>query len=120
MSPLVQHKRALAPRRRSAASSGSTRANMLLFAGFSSGVVALVVGFGVLLTVVGVYTIVVWPLTFWDLANLHLEKYSSWTATVVGSIFAGGWLAGMCYFGGVLSRRKQSTVVYAAPKPKMR
>jgi hypothetical protein len=106
LSPLVQHKRALAPPRKSAGSHGSTRANMLLSAGLSSGVVALVVVFGILLTAVGVYTIVVWPLTFWDLASLQLEKYSSWTTTVVASVFAGGSLAGMCYFGGALSRRK--------------
>jgi hypothetical protein len=82
---------------------------MLLFAGFSSGIMALVMGFGVLLTLVGVYTIVIWPLTFWDLANLQLEKYRSWTPTVVACVFGGGSLGGMCYFGGLLSPRKQSS-----------
>lgn len=120
MSPLVQHKRALVPPRRNVGAAGSTRANMLLYAGFSTGVVTLVAGFGVLLTAVGVYTIVVWPLTFWDLASLQLEKYSSWSTTIVASLFAGGSLAGMCYFGGVLSRRKHGTITYSPPKPKMR
>jgi hypothetical protein len=105
LSPLVQHKRALAPPRRNPSPPETTRANMLLFAGFSGGIVALMLGFVGLLAIVGVYVLLVWPLTFWDLANLHLERYRAWTPIIVASVFGTGSLAGSCYFGGVISRR---------------
>ena len=73
---------------------------MLFFASFSTGLAALLVGFLVLITLVGVYSVLVWPLTYWDLTNLGLEKYAGWTATAVVSLFAGGAVAGFWMFSG--------------------
>jgi hypothetical protein len=67
---------------------------MLFFASFSGGLLALMLAFVVLITGVGLYSVLIWPLTFWDLANLGLEKYASWTGTITASVFAGGAFAG--------------------------
>jgi hypothetical protein len=73
---------------------------MLMFESLSAGVIAVAVGLAAVMTVVSLYVVVVWPLTFWDLANLGLEKYGDWTDTVLWSIFAGGSLAGYWCFSG--------------------
>ena len=72
---------------------------------------ALLVGLITLMTVIGLYVIIVWPLTFWDLANLHLERFSSWTGTIVASVFAGGSLAGFSYFSGATLQFKRKASV---------
>ncbi len=79
---------------------------MLLFESLSAGVMAILIGFVAVLAVVGVYVIIVWPLTFWDLANLGLEKYGSWVNTVLWSIFAGGSMAGYWFFSGAAFKPK--------------
>jgi hypothetical protein len=53
-----------------------------------------------MLVLVGIYGVIVWPLTFWDMANLGLERYASWSDTVLWSVFAGGSLAGYWCFSG--------------------
>jgi hypothetical protein len=58
---------------------------MLVFESLSAGVMALAFGMGLVLTLVGIYCVIVWPLTFWDLGNLGLEEYASWTSTVLWS-----------------------------------
>jgi hypothetical protein len=86
---------------------------MLMFESLSAGVMAVAAGFAAVLVVVGVYVVIVWPLTFWDLANLGLEKYGSWADTVLWSVFAGGSLAGYWCFSGAAfkpkSKRKGNT-----------
>jgi hypothetical protein len=79
---------------------------MLIFESLSAGVMAVGAGFAAVLVVVGVYVVIVWPLTFWDLANLGLEKYGSWADTVLWSIFAGGSLAGYWCFSGAAFKSK--------------
>jgi hypothetical protein len=74
---------------------------MLLFESASAGVMAIFVGFLAVLLVVGVYVIVIWPLTFWDLADLHLEQYSSWIKPALWSVFGGGTLGGFLCFSGL-------------------
>jgi hypothetical protein len=74
---------------------------MLLFESASAGVVAIFVGFMAVMTIVGVYVIVVWPLTFWDLGNLHLERFNSWAEPALWSVFGGGTLAGFLCFSGL-------------------
>jgi len=103
MSPLVQR-----PRAGNAGRPDPTDQHwsMLMFESLSAGVLALGVGFAAVMAVVGVYVIIVWPLTFWDLANLGLEKYGSWTDTVLWSIFAGGSLAGYWCFSGAAFKDK--------------
>ena len=103
MSPLVQRTRAGNARRPDPT---DQHWSMLMFESLSAGVLALGIGFAAVMAAVGVYVIIVWPLTFWDLANLGLEKYGSWTDTVLWSIFAGGSLAGYWCFSGAAFKDK--------------
>lgn len=75
---------------------------MLFYSGLLGGISALLLGFILLLSILGVYVILVWPLTFWDLANLGLEKLGSWIWVIVAATFSGGALGGCCYFSGLL------------------
>lgn len=102
MSPLVQRSRA-APSRPNPTDQHWT---MLMFESMSAGVLAIFVGFVAVLTVVGVYVVIVWPLTFWDLANIGLEKLAPWVNTVLWSVFAGGTLAGYWCFSGLAFKSK--------------
>ena len=107
MSPLIQRPRP------GSADPLDQHWSMLLFESVSAGVMAVAVGFLAVMVVVGVYVIIVWPLTFWDLANLGLEQYFSWTNTVLWSIFGGGTLAGYWCFSGMAFRKnpkKRGTV----------
>ena len=111
MSPLVQRQRP-----------GTQRPNpsdqhwsMLLFESLSAGIIAVSVGFGAVLIVVGVYVIIVWPLTFWNLASLGLEQYSSWTNLVLWSVFAGGTMAGYWFFSGAAFKAKPKAKVAVRP-----
>ena len=88
---------------------------MLLFESLSAGAMAVLVGLAVVIAVVGLYVIVVWPLTFWDLANSGLEKYGAWTSTVVWSVFAGGTLAGYWCFSGAAFKAKSAAKRPSAP-----
>lgn len=93
---------------------------MLLFESLSAGVMAVFVGFVAVLAVVGVYVMVVWPLTFWDLANLGLERYASWGSTILWSVFAGGALAGYWCFSGRAFQSKPKARVPVRPAPSRR
>jgi len=111
MSPLVQRSRP-----------GTGRVNptdqhwtMLLFESLSAGVLAIAVGFALVMVVVGAYVLLVWPLTFWDLANLGVEKYGSWVNPVLWSIFAGGSLAGYYCFSGAAFKKTAKSKVAAQP-----
>src|SRR5271154_1227878 len=90
MSPLVQRSRP----QNSQSNSTDQHWSMLLFESLSAGVGAVFLGFTFALVVVGIYVIIVWPLTFWDLANYGLEKYAGWVQTAIWSLFAGGTAAG--------------------------
>jgi hypothetical protein len=83
---------------------------MLLFESCSAGIVAIFVGFVAVLSVVGVYALVVWPLTMWDI-RVPTEQYESWASTVLWSVFAGGTLAGYWCFSGRAFKSK------AKPRP---
>jgi hypothetical protein len=84
---------------------------MLMFESVSAGVMAVVAGLACVMLVVGVFVVIVWPLTFWDLANLGLEKYASWTDTILWSVFAGGSLAGYwCFSGAAFKNRAKGKV----------
>lgn len=86
---------------------------MLFFASFSTGIGALLLGFLVLITLVGIYSVLIWPLTFWDLASLGLEKYAGWTGMLVLSVFMGGAVAGYWMFSGERFKGKQKVIVPA-------
>jgi len=79
---------------------------MLLFESLSVGVLAIGVGLATVLAIVGIYATLVWPLTFWDLGNLGLEQYASWTNTILWSVFAGGSLAGYWCLSGAAFKSK--------------
>jgi hypothetical protein len=109
MSPLVQRTRP-----------GSGRSDptdqhwsMLLFESLSAGIMAVTVGLVAVMLVVGVYVIIVWPLTFWDLANLGLDQYAGWTNIVLWSVFAGGSLGGYWCFSGAAFKAKSKVGVPA-------
>jgi len=97
MSPLVQRSRPVPAKRPDPTDQFW---GMLLFESLSAGVLAVGVGLTAVMLVFMLYAVLVWPLTFWDLANLGLERYASWTDTVLWSIFAGGSLAGYWCFSG--------------------
>lgn len=103
MSPLVQRTR-VSPGQRPDPS--DQHWSMLLFESLSAGAMSVGVGIISVLIVIGVYAIFVWPLTFWDLANLGLEKYDSWANAVLWSVFAGGTLAGYWCFSGAAFKNK--------------
>lgn len=54
-----------------------------MFESVSAGVIAVAAGMAAVLVAVDVFVVMVWPLTFWDPASLGLEKYASWTDTVL-------------------------------------
>lgn len=117
MSPLVQHKQAVIDGSSATGSSADQHWAMLVFESASAGIMALFAGFIAVTVVVGIYVIVVWPLTFWDLGNLHLERYSSWVAPGLWSVFGGGTLAGFLCFSGLIfgSSKRRAVTVSAAP-----
>jgi hypothetical protein len=67
--------------------------------------------------VVGVYAVFVWPLTFWDLANLGLEKYAEYGNTALWSVFAGGTLAGYWCFSGEAFKKPRKTPTKSSVRP---
>lgn len=73
-------------------------------------------GIGSVMLVVSVYAVFVWPLTFWDLGNLGLEKYAEYGNTALWSIFAAGTLAGYWCFSGEAFKNRGKT----PPKPAVR
>jgi hypothetical protein len=83
--------------------------SMLLFESLSAGVMALLVLMMALMLLVGVYVIIVWPLTMWDLPVQNLDGYSSWVSMVLWSVFAGGSLAGLwCFSGAAFKETKKA------------
>jgi hypothetical protein len=103
MSPLVQRPRV----QNSADNSTDQHWSMLAFESLSAGVLAVFLGFTVVLVVVGIYVTLVWPLTFWDLVNTGLEQYAGWAQTAVWSLFAGGTAAGFWCFSGAAFKDKR-------------
>jgi hypothetical protein len=111
MSPLVQRTRPGSGR----PDPNDQHWSMLLFESLSAGIMAVTVGLTAVLIVVGVYVIIVWPLTFWDLASLGLDRYASWTSTVLWSVFAGGTLGGYWCFSGAAFKGKPKAKVAVRP-----
>ena len=113
MSPIVERERPATSARKPDPT--DQHWTMLLFESLSAGVMAVGVGMVAVLTVVGVYVLIVWPLTFWDLANLGAENYNSWADTVLWSVFAGGSLAGYWCFSGAAFKNKGRNRVPVRP-----
>ena len=115
MSPLVQRTR-VNPR----PNSTDQHWSMLLFESLSAGVLAVGVGMLAVLAVVGVFLVVVWPLTFWDGSSLGLDQYASWGNTILWSVFAGGSLAGYWCFSGAAFKPKVKARVSSPPARRRR
>lgn len=81
--------------------------SMLVFESLSAGAMALFIAIVAVMVVVGAYLLFVWPLTFWDLSNLGLEKYAPWSNKALWSVFAGGTLVGFWAFSGAAFKRKK-------------
>ncbi|HEY6337643.1 MAG TPA: hypothetical protein VIW68_04040 [Candidatus Sulfotelmatobacter sp.] len=111
MSPLVQRPRAQSSR----GNPTDQHWSMLVFESCSAGVGAVFVGLTILLVVVGIYVVLVWPLTFWDLANAGLEKYAGWAQTALWSLFAGGTGAGFWCFSGAAFKDKPARKAVRQP-----
>jgi hypothetical protein len=90
---------------------------MLIFESVSAGFMAVVAGLAAVMLVVSLYVMIVWPLTFWDLGSLGLERYESWTKTVLWSVFAGGSLAGYWCFSGAAFKGKPKAKVAVRTTP---
>lgn len=102
MSPLVERSRPKVGR----PNPDDQHWSMLLFESLSAGVMALAIGFAAVLIIVCAYAAIIWPLTFWDLENIGLEKYGNWVNTILWSVFAGGSLAGYWCFSGAAFKGK--------------
>ena len=102
MSPVIQRQRAKRPN----PASDDQHWSMLVFESLSAGAMTVLFGFVLITVVVGIFVILVWPLTYWDLTNTGLEKYGEWTSTVLWSVFGGGSLAGFWFFSGAAFRVK--------------
>lgn len=114
MSPLARRRpRAAAPRRPDPT---HQHWSMLLFESLSAGVMAIFAGFVLVTIVVGFYVLIIWPLTFWDLANLGLERYHSWINPILWSLFASGSLAGYWCFGGAAFKPRQKASIPSTTK----
>lgn len=86
---------------------------MLLFESMSAGVLAIFVGFVAVLVVVSVYVILVWPITFWDLANLGLERFEAWVRPCLWLVFCAGSVGGYFCFSGTIFKRQPRVPVGA-------
>jgi hypothetical protein len=104
MSPIVQRQRPKGPG--SPKKDDEQHWGMLVFQSLSAGATTLFVVIMAVIALVGVYTIIVWPLTFWDGAQTGLEKYASWGNLALWSIFAGGSMAGFWCFSGAAFKGK--------------
>jgi len=90
---------------------------MLVFESLSAGAIAIGIGFLCALLVVGVFALVVWPLTFIDLASVSKEEFDSWAQIVLWSVFAGGSLAGYwCFSGSAFKKTPKRAVLYPPRK----
>ena len=78
---------------------------MLWFESFSAGTVAVFIVTLAILVVVGVYSMIVWPLTKWDLSNVNPEKCRSGLEYGLILIFVMGSAAGLWCFSGAAFRR---------------
>jgi hypothetical protein len=90
---------------------------MLAFESFSAGTMAVFVGFILVTVLVGLYVLIVWPLTFWDLADSGLEQYSGLVKVALWSVFAGGSVAGYWCFSGEAFKPKVKKVLDRNGRP---
>ena len=74
---------------------------MVLYESLSVGITAILVLVGVALLAVGLYVLVIWPLTEWDLVNVHLGAYQPTLRFFLVVIFMVASLVGFWFISGV-------------------
>jgi uncharacterized membrane protein (Fun14 family) len=79
---------------------------MLIFESLSAGGFAVFITLSAVLILVGIYVYLVWPLTRWDLADVNVEKFTSWSEIALIVIFAAGSALGCWCFSGAAFREK--------------
>jgi len=108
MSPLVQRPRA--------AAASDQHWSMLVFESLSAGAIAIGLGMLCVLIAVGVYVVLIWPLTFLDFASVGKEEFDVWAQIVLWSVFIGGSLAGFWCFSGAAFKKKPKRAVLYPPR----
>jgi hypothetical protein len=105
--------RSASPRKRKRPASDEQDWGMLIFESLSAGGIAVFLAFVVVLVLAGVYGLVVWPLTHWDLAHVN---GGSWWKGALGLIFALGTIIGFwCFSGAAFKSRPGQSVSATAP-----
>jgi hypothetical protein len=97
--------------------------SMILFESLSVGITAIMVVFGVALLGVCLYVQVIWPLTEWDMVNVHLGSYLPTVKFFLIVIFMAASLVGFWFISGlawnsVQERRRLNSP--PAPRPRSR
>lgn len=86
---------------------------MLIFESLSAGGIAVFLTFVVILILAGIYGLVVWPLTHWDLAHMDGGTWWEWALAL---IFVAGTTAGFWVFSGeAFKSRARQPVNATAP-----
>jgi hypothetical protein len=89
---------------------------MILFESFSAGAMALFTTFCAVLILVGLYTYTIWPLTEWDLVNVHLGRYSTYITGALLSIFLVPSIVAFWFLSGAAWGKKRATAPHIAPR----
>src|SRR5437868_15059658 len=74
---------------------------MMLFESLCVGITAIMVIFGVVLLGVCLYVQVIWPLTEWDMVNVHLGAYKPTIKFFLIVIFMAASLIGFWFLSGM-------------------
>lgn len=95
--------------------------SMILFESLSFGITAITVIFGVVLLAVCLYVQVIWPLTEWDLVNVHLGSYKPTIQFFLIVVFmaasvVGFWLVSGMAWNSIQERRRRSPAASARPR----
>jgi len=90
---------------------------MLIFESISAGGFAVFIALSAVLVLAGVYGLVVWPLTHWDLAHVDGREFAKWALIV---IFSFGASVGFWVFSGAAFKKVSQGRRNIAPRPKYR
>jgi H+/Cl- antiporter ClcA len=94
---------------------------MILFESFSAGAMALFIAFCAVLILVGLYTYTIWPLTEWDLVNVHMGRYSTYITGALLGIFLIPSIVSFWFLSGAAwsnRRTPQPTPRSSSPRPR--
>src|SRR5258708_3832579 len=94
---------------------------MILFESLSFGITAIMVIFGAVLLGVCLYVQVIWPLTEWDMVNVHLGAYKPTIKFLLIVVFmaaslVGFWLISGMAWNSVQERKRMSSTSSSRPR----